>query len=148
MIGSLFGGFICDRCASWEFSLINSRRIPLILGLFGTALFVLPVAFTHTTWIALASISAAVFCSNLTSTSAWTLVTAVAPENYVASIGSMQNFGGYLGAAVAPIVTGLIVQSGGSFAPAFIVGSAISALAALCYIVLVRQPIAQGDVDR
>ncbi len=141
VIGSLFGGFICDRCAKWGLSLINSRRIPLICGLLGTALFVLPIAFTHTTWISIAWISAAVFCSNLTSTSAWTLVTAVAPENYVASIGSMQNFGGYLGAAVAPIVTGLIVQLGGSFGPAFMVGSAMAAISALCYIVLVRQAI-------
>jgi len=148
VLGSLFGGFLCDRLAVWGFSLINSRRIPLICGLVGTALFVLPVALTHSTWVAIAWISAAVFCSNLTSTAAWTLVTAVAPENYVASIGSMQNFGGYLGASVAPIVTGFIVQFSGSFAMAFVVGSVFAVFSAFCYIFLVTQPINARDIER
>jgi sugar phosphate permease len=146
VLGSLSGGVICDRLAARGMRLIDSRRIPLICGLVGTALFVLPVAFTHSPVMAIIWICAAVFCSNLTSTAAWTLVTAVAPEGYVASIGSMQNCGGYLGASMAPLVTGFIVQETGGFAPAFIVGSVIAALAALCYIFLVREPIAADRV--
>jgi nitrate/nitrite transporter NarK len=146
VIGSLMGGIICDRLAQTGISLVNSRRFTLIGGLIGTALFILPVAMTHDTTIAITCISAAVFCANITSTSAWTLVTAVAPESYVASIGSMQNAGGYIGASVAPIVTGFLVEGTGGFHAAFAVGSGIALVSACCYAFLVRTPIAERDL--
>jgi sugar phosphate permease len=146
MCGSMFGGFMCDHLAARGFRLLNSRKTPLICGLVGAAVFTLPVAFTDTTWIAIAWISAAVFCGGITSASVWVLVTAVAPEDYVGSLGSMQNFGGYLGASMAPIVTGFIVQATGSFAMAFVVGSLVAALAAVCYLLVVTHRIAEADL--
>jgi sugar phosphate permease len=148
VVGAVVGGVICDRLFSRGFSLVNSRRIPLIGALIGTASFTMAVAFSDTTWMAIAFILGAVFCSNVTSTSAWALVTAVAPASYIASIGSMQNCGGFLGASLAPIVTGFIVLASGSFAPAFVVGSIIAVLAALCYTFLVTVPINEGDLER
>jgi cyanate permease len=43
-----------------------------------------------------------------------------------ASLGSIQNFGGYLGGALAPTVTGFIVQATGTFVPALLVGAVIA----------------------
>ena len=147
VLGALTGGWVCDRCAAWGMGLVNSRRVPLICGLIGSAVFTLPVALTHDTGLALTCIALAVFCSNVTSSAAWTLVTAVAPERYMASVGSMQNCGGYFGAAVAPIVTGYIVEGTGGFAPAFVVGSAMATFAALCYALLVTRPVLQTDLQ-
>jgi len=49
----------------------------------------------------------------------------------------MQNFGGYLGGALAPTVTGLIVQETGSFVPALVVGALIGVASAGSYLFVV-----------
>jgi cyanate permease len=59
----------------------------------------------------------------------------------------VQNFGGYLGGALAPTVTGLIVQHTGSFVPALVVGSLIGAVSAGCYLFVVDQPITAAEMD-
>jgi cyanate permease len=64
-------------------------------------------------------------------------------------LGSMMNFGGYIGGALAPTVTGFIVQATGSFEPALLVGAAMALMGALSYIFVVRRdPIAATDLDR
>jgi cyanate permease len=59
----------------------------------------------------------------------------------------MQNFGGYLGGALAPTVTGLIVQTTGSFVPALVVGALIGIASAACYLFIVDQPITARELD-
>jgi cyanate permease len=59
----------------------------------------------------------------------------------------MQNFGGYLGGALAPMVTGLIVQQSGSFVPALVVGALIGVASAGSYLFIVDQPITAADLD-
>ena len=58
----------------------------------------------------------------------------------------MQNFGGYLGGALAPTVTGLIVQSTGSFVLALVVGAGIGVLSAASYLFVVKDPITADDL--
>jgi hypothetical protein len=81
-----------------------------------------------------------VFLANAASACSWALATAVAPPNRVASLGSLQNFGGFLGGALAPAVTGYIAQAHG-FVPALLVGATLAFLGALSYLFLVRAPI-------
>jgi cyanate permease len=64
-----------------------------------------------------------------------------------ASIGAVQNFGGYLGGALAPTVTGLIVQKTGSFVPALVVGALIGVISAASYLFVVDQPITASDLE-
>ena len=59
----------------------------------------------------------------------------------------MQNFGGYLGGALAPTVTGLIVQNTGSFVPALVVGALIGVVSAGCYLFIVDEPITAAELD-
>jgi cyanate permease len=59
----------------------------------------------------------------------------------------MQNFGGYLGGALAPTGTGLIVQATGSFVPALVVGALIGTVSAASYLFVVDQPITAADMD-
>jgi cyanate permease len=54
-------------------------------------------------------------------------------------LGSIMNFGGYIGGALAPTVTGFIVQGTGSFEPALLVGAAIALVGAVSYVVIVRR---------
>ena len=146
-IGSIVGGAISDWLAARGHTPMMSRKIPIIGGLAGMALFTIPAAFTDSWQLALFFIGLAVFCGNVSSATSWALVTAAAPPNYVASIGSIQNFGGYLGGTLAPALTGVIVYNTGSFVPALIVGAAIALCSALVYTFVVRRPISGADLE-
>lgn len=73
--------------------------------------------------------------------SAWALAGDIAPPSMVASVGAIQNFGGYFGGALSPFIAGLIVDKTGSYSLAFISGGIIAGCAALCYWFLVKSPI-------
>jgi cyanate permease len=78
----------------------------------------------------------------------WALASVAAPANCTASLGAIQNFGGYLGGALAPTVTGFIVQATGSFTPALLVSAAIGLVSALMYLVVIRgAPITTAELD-
>ncbi len=95
------------------------------------ALFVVAVAMVDSNTIAVACLCGSMFCGTVATTCAWATVSVVAPANCTGSLGAMQNFGGYLGGALAPTVTGFIVQVTGSFVPALLVGAAMCVFAAV-----------------
>jgi MFS family permease len=72
---------------------------------------------------------------------AWAMPGDIVDNSQVASVGAIQNFGGYFGGAFAPLLTGIIADATGSYAPSFVIGGIIAALAAVAYTVLVRTPI-------
>lgn len=72
---------------------------------------------------------------------AWAMPGDVVDSSRVASVGAIQNFGGYFGGAFAPLLTGIIADATGSYTPSFIIGGIIAALAAVAYTVLVRRPM-------
>jgi cyanate permease len=69
------------------------------------------------------------------------MITVFSPQRCTGSLGALQNFGGYMGGSLAPIVTGLIVQKTGTFVPALYLGAGMSLFAALAYLVLIRGPV-------
>jgi MFS family permease len=72
---------------------------------------------------------------------AWAMPGDIIDDSQVASVGAIQNFGGYFGGAFAPLLTGVIYDATHSYTPSFVIGGAIAALAAVAYTVLVRKPI-------
>jgi sugar phosphate permease len=141
-IGCLVAGWFSDRVTRGSTSLVASRKIPVVLAMLGMAAFTVPAALVQSNTIAIACISAAVFLANAASVCSWTLATAAAPPNRVASLGSLQNFGGFLGGSLAPILTGYIAEAY-SFVPALLTGAAIALLGAMSYLFLVRHPISE-----
>ena len=111
----------------------NSRKVPAAVALLGTALCTRRRGFVASNTLAIVFISASLFLVYVTSTCAWALSSVAAPTNCTASLGAVQNFGGYLGGALAPTVTGLIVQATGSFVLALVVGAAIGVASAVSY---------------
>jgi cyanate permease len=59
----------------------------------------------------------------------------------VASLGGVQNFCGYLGGSLAPIVTGVVVDQTHSFINALVIAAVVAFAAALVYMFVVRHPI-------
>jgi MFS family permease len=148
VVGSIGFGWVADRLVAAGFSPVNSRKIPIVIGMLGMAAFTAIAAETDSNVIAVACISVAVFCNGGTSGASWSLAGVAAPANCTASLGSMMNFGGYIGGALAPTITGFIVQSTGSFVDALLLGAAIALVGALSYVIIVRrEPITNAEID-
>jgi sugar phosphate permease len=148
VVGSIGGGWIADWLMQRGFFPINSRKIPVIVGLLGMVVFTVIAAETPTDTAAVASISAALMFGAAASGMSWALASVAAPANCTASLGAIQNFGGYLGGALAPTVTGFIVQATGSFVPALLTSAVIGLVSALAYLVVIRgEPISAAELD-
>ena len=75
------------------------------------------------------------------------MASVAAPANCTASLGAMQNFGGYLGGALAPATTGLIAEASGSFTPALLVGAVLALVCAAAYATIIKDPIPAAELD-
>ncbi len=148
VVGGVLGGYLADVLVRRGVSPVGSRKYPAAVALLGTSACTLAAAYVTSNTLAVAFISASLFLVYVTSTCAWALSSVAAPTNCTASIGAMQNFGGYLGGALAPTVTGLIVQSTGSFVLALVVGAAIGIASAASYLFVVQEPITATGMDR
>lgn len=147
VVGSVGGGWIADRLMRAGFSPVNSRKLPVIVGLLGMSVFTFVAAEAASDTVAVTCISAALMFGACASGMSWALSSVVAPTNCTASLGSIQNFGGYLGGALAPTITGFIVQGTGSFVPALLVSAAIGLVSALIYLLLIRpSPITSTEL--
>jgi sugar phosphate permease len=144
VVGSVTVGRVCDVLARRGFSAINSCKIPIIGALFGVVLCTALAAYSSSSLFAVVCISISLFLLNGSSTAAWAMATVAAPKNFAASLGSIQNFGGYLGGTLAPVVTGYMVQASASFQSALLVAAGVGLLAGLAHLFLVRKPISLG----
>jgi MFS family permease len=141
IIGSLIGGAVTDRLAHSGMGLVASRKVPAALGYIAAAAFCGIAASVTELGIAVTCISASMFFLAFAQSGKWTLVTAVAPQSYSASVASIQNFGSYIGGAVSPLATGMVVDATGSFAIALWMGAGVMVLGAALYTFGVRDPI-------
>jgi nitrate/nitrite transporter NarK len=141
IFGSLSGGHICDYLVRRGVSPMLSRKGPMVIALLGGSVFTALAAITRGHVLAITFIAVAMFLLYTASSAAWAMAPVAAPGNSTASLGAVQNFGGYCGGTLAPALTGFIVQKTTSFAPALHTGAAIGIVAALLYVVLVRDPI-------
>ncbi|WP_233860169.1 MFS transporter [Paraburkholderia sp. HD33-4] len=139
-VGVISGGFFVDFLARHGVSVGASRRIPICLGMLASACFIVPAAFTASTPMAVFCVSGALFSLNVSIAGAWSLVSVAVPSRMVASLGSIQNFGGYFGGAFAPTITGIVVERTHSFSGALLISAAVAVAGALIYFFLARLP--------
>ena len=138
--GALLAGWASDRVARRAASPVAGRRNAVVVATLGMVAFTIPAALADSNVVAVACISIVIFLANASSASAWSLATVAAPPSRIASLGAIQNFGGFLGGALAPVLTGYIAQTW-SFVPALLTGAAIAFAGALSYHFLVVRPI-------
>jgi MFS family permease len=142
-VGSVAAGWLADRLTKGGMTAIGSRKLLTVIGLVIMALATFAAAETPSNFIAVASISVAIFFGFGSSGTSWSLANAAAPQSYAASLGAIMDFGGFIGGALAPLVTGFVVQASGSFTPALLVAGAIGLLSAAAYLILIpNRPIA------
>ncbi|MGV4176985.1 MFS transporter [Citrobacter freundii] len=141
ILGSISAGFISDYFVSRGYDMIKSRKSLVSLGLIFAGIFIIPAAYASTVTEAIIFISIAQFSVQMASGSSWILVSSIIPSNRTASLGGIQNFGGYIAGSIAPILTGYLAQSSGSFSTALIVAAVIAIASAIAHFTLVRKPI-------
>ncbi|AJQ47663.1 MULTISPECIES: MFS transporter [Pseudomonas] len=140
-LGTIVAGRICDRLVKNGASVLGSRKRVVVAALFAAAAFTVPLSFGSGFMLSVALLCCALFSVNMASSTAWMIANTVVDSQRVASFGSIQNFGGYLAGSVAPIVTGFSIQQTGSFASAFLISAAVAAVAAMAYVLLLKQPV-------
>jgi sugar phosphate permease len=145
VVGSILGGRLVDWLVTRGVSPMNSRKYPMTASLLLTAAFTAFAAETPSNAVAIGCISVSLFLLYVSSSTAWAMAPVAAPANCTASIGAMQNFGGYLGGALAPMVTGFIVQATGSFVPALLLGAGVATVAGIGYFLIVGEPIPSAE---
>ena len=144
IVGSLVVGWFSDLITKGSSSPVASRRNAVVVSMLGMMVFTIPAALVESNAIAIACISVVVFLGNAAAASSWALATAAAPPSRIASLAAIQNFGGFLGGALAPIVTGFIAQAS-SFVPALLTAAGIAGAGAMAYLLLVRKPIPEHE---
>ncbi|AFQ48386.1 MFS transporter [Burkholderia cepacia] len=145
-IGSLVAGWLSDLVTRRSRSPVVSRRNAVVVAMLGMVAFTIPAALVQSNTVALACISVVIFLANAASACSWALATAAAPPSRIASLGAIQNFGGFIGGALAPILTGVIAQKW-SFVPALLTAAAIAFAGAMAYLLLVRKPIPEQSAS-
>ena len=126
---------------SKSFRVGDSRKVVVVCALLSAAVFTVPLSFGSSFVLSVVLLCLALFSVNMASSTAWMIANTVVESRRVASFGSIQNFGGYLAGSAAPIVTGFSIQQSGSFASAFLISAAVAAVAAMAYVLLLKQPI-------
>jgi MFS family permease len=146
--GALCGGWLSDRLVKGGMDLIASRRRPLILGLLASAAFTGLAANASSAGAAITFIALSMFFMQFGITCKWILVTAVTPQAYCASAASNQNFAGFLGGTLSPILTGFIVDVTGSFVVALAIGAVITLIGAGIFQFMMTSVIEESALEK
>ena len=109
----------------------------------GMVIFTVVAAETASDIVAVGAISAALMFGASASGMSWALSSVAAPAHCTASLGAIQNFGG----ALAPTVTGFVVQATGSFTPALLTSAVVGLVSAFMYLLVIRgEPITASEL--
>jgi MFS family permease len=146
--GALVGGWLSDWLARRGMELIASRRLPLVIGLLLSAAFTGLAAIATSAGVAITCIAVSMFFMQFGITCKWILVTAVTPQAYCASAASNQNFAGFLGGTLSPILTGFIVDVTGSFVVALAIGAVITLIGAALFQFAMTTVIEEEALER
>jgi MFS family permease len=141
-VGAVAGGYFSEYLGR-RMEASAACRLPVIAGMLVAGALTVAGALAPSTGVALACMAGGLFAANVASSCGWALAAVAAPTNAVAGLEAVQNVGGSLGGALAPFITGAVVQAGGSFIPAFLLAGAIAVSSAIFYAVMARGRI--GD---
>jgi sugar phosphate permease len=144
-VGMLLSGFIADFLVRRGMAPIKTHRTILVAGMTCSGLSTLLVPYIHGATAAAFGIGMALFFIYLAGNSGWGLVQSIAPAGIVASVGTIQNFGSFVFASMAPILTGWLLDRTHSFHLTLTICCMVTIGCALSYVFVVKDPIMAGD---
>jgi ACS family hexuronate transporter-like MFS transporter len=136
--GLIGGGFVADRLIKRFGSFVTPRKWMIVACLIAVAVCFGPSPFVRSPTLALVLVCVAIFFL-LASYQYQALIVALVPPGYTGRFAGVIQMCSTLAGILAPIVTGQVVQSTGSYTPAFLVGAALAVVGAVAVLVLVRE---------
>jgi ACS family D-galactonate transporter-like MFS transporter len=109
VIATVLGGYMSDWLVKRTSSVTIARKLMTCGGLFLAAVFTLAGAYSAGVWVAVTYLTLAVASFSLATGSCNSMSVDLAPPHIVSSLVSLQNFGGNVGGALAPVVTGILL---------------------------------------
>lgn len=140
-VGMLLNGAIADKLVNRGFSPRKSRRFLICLGMVCSALCTVSAVYVSSTIGAVLMMGMALFTIHFAGTSGWGLPQVSAPARMVASVGSVQNCGGFLFASLGPVIAGWFLDKTGSFDISLFICAGVILLGACSYAFIVKDPI-------
>jgi sugar phosphate permease len=138
-VAVLLGGRISDWLIDRGMQPMLARKYTIAGAALLTAVALFVTALSHGQIIAIVLLTVGMFTYSLSSGPYWTLAAnVVRTPGLVASIAAIQNFGGFLGGACAPIVTGVMVDHFGGFSMALTVTAVLLLVSAAMYGIVLR----------
>jgi MFS family permease len=99
--------------------------------LFGSL--ILPVPFIDNPVYAVTMVVITISGMGLATANTWAITQSVAPAGTVGTLAGIQNFGATFGGFIAPVVTGFLIKSTGSYTPAFVLAGLCMLAGIACY---------------
>ena len=140
-VGMLLSGFIADFFVRRGVAPIRAHKALLVTGMTCSGLSTFLVPYIHGATAAAFGIGMALFFIYLAGNSGWGLVQSMAPHGIVASVGTIQNFGSFVFASMAPIITGWLLDRTHSFKLTLTICCMVTIGCALSYVFVVKDPI-------
>ncbi|WP_255462311.1 MFS transporter [Granulicella sp. WH15] len=140
-LGMLLSGVLADRRVRGGAVVARVHRSQVIVGMVLSALSTLLAIRAASLAVAMACICGALLFIHFAGTSAWGYVQAASPRALVATVGSIQNFGSFMIASAAPLLTGWILDRTHAFAGSFLLCAVVALCGAASYILLVKDSL-------
>ncbi|MDX6456993.1 MAG: hypothetical protein QOE55_690 [Acidobacteriaceae bacterium] len=140
-VGSVVSGVALNRLIRRGYTPVTACKILIVGGMFCSALSTLGVAYVATATEAVACVSTAIFFIYFAGNAGWGLAQAMAPTHMIASVGAIQNFGSFVCASLAPLITGWLLDHTHSFNIALMICALATTLGALSYWFIVKDRI-------
>jgi len=144
--GMMLSGIFADLLVRRGVPPIKTHRTVLLTGMTCSALSTFLVPHIESATGAAFGIGMALFFTYLAGNSCWGLVQCIAPARIVASVATIQNFGSFIVASFAPILTGWLLDRTHSFNITLAVCGMVAILGALIYLFVVKEPIQLADL--
>ena len=140
------GGYLSDILIyKYNFSVIKARLIPAIGGCILAGVTVIPINYVDslTTVVILFTIST--FAVSARAGVLWALVSDIAPKRAIGTFGGIQNCANFIGGALAPMLSGIVLEHTGNYNIVFGISGILVILAALCY-AMIDKPILEKEI--
>ncbi|WP_114207716.1 MFS transporter [Acidisarcina polymorpha] len=146
-VGMLLSGILADALVRRGVAPVKTHKILLISGMTCSAMCTLLVPYLAGATSAAFGIGTALFFIYVAGNSGWGLIQSMAPAGIMASAASIQNFGSFVCASAAPLLTGWLLDRTHSFHLTLAICSLVSVLGALSYLFLVKAPIVVSGLE-
>jgi ACS family D-galactonate transporter-like MFS transporter len=139
-VGVLLGGYLSDQLLRRTGSANIARKLPIVSGLLLASL-IIAANYVDSNTAVIAIMSVAFFGQGMVNLG-WTLISDVAPRQFIGLTGGVFNLCANLAGIVTPIVVGVIVGQTGSFYGALAFIGVLALIGAASYVFVI------GDVKR